>query len=596
MSPRGRGAHDGVVSRRWLHVDGVVLAAGLSLWACSPDPLVVLTELPEDVAHVALIARGADGELLYATPILDAQVPLRVDGVDVPLEGEVVTVMGWSSEALSGLTLGSTPVRIARADAAALPRPSLARAGRVARARVEPAPIADEEVPRLTTAGLEGCPERAPRGAAIDTSCSTFGCTAALSQTGCALDLDLEACGLGTARGRVDAAGRARTEPTAALGACTEVAAPDGLTLALRCARMGGDSCRVDVVEARAATRSFADVDRVALVTPTATTTPRVATVMAGALGAMVALEDRVVVVATPSRATNLWCTGTYGTLHAVDAETLAVRSSTTPYLCPTALVRDPSGPGFFAAYGGPDAPRLGRFDPDLRLRESLPLDTGGQSIVRLAASARTQLVYVATSTRRGGSAGLFALSALTGTRVWSAPRAGRRYIDLVLFDDELVALDDDSQQVYAFSADGTFRLAAPIALACGLTGVEVARLWALREPNRWMISAQLDGAEMLVLTDTRNTGCDSASAYASPGAEPYALAPWPGPDPERLMVGLWTTEGDAVLARYDTREQRFEPGLVPLGRGYVGELASVGARAFATLPLTGELVRLSPR
>jgi hypothetical protein len=98
------------------------------------------------------------------------------------------------------------------------------------------------------------------------------------------------------------------------------------------------------------------------------------------------------------------------------------------------------------------------------------------------------------------------------------------------------------------------------------------------------------------VLTDTRNTGCDSASAYIAPGAEPLAIATWPGPDPERLMVGLWTPEGEAVLARYDTREQRFEPGLVTLGEGFVGELGSVGSTAFATLPLSGELVRIRPR
>lgn len=575
----------------------VVALLGLTLvTACTPDPLLVRTELPDDVAHVAVVAQSSAGELLYATPVLDAETPLRVEDLGVELEGEVVAVYGWSARALAGLTLGATPVRIATAEAATLPAPTLAVAGRVARGLVEPEPLGPDEIPRLTTTALQGCPQRVPVGASIDTSCATFGCAAALSQVGCGLELDLVACGLGTARGRVDAAGRASTEPTSAIGACTEGVASPGITLALRCARMGGDSCRVDAVEPRAALRPFADVDRVALVTPTATTTPRAASIMSGSLGAMVALEDRVVVVSTPSRPTNVWCTGTYGTLHSVDATTLAVHTSTTPYVCITSLVRDPLGPGFFAAYGGPDAPRLGRFDPDLRLRESLALDTDGQSVVRLAASPSTPMVYVATSTRRGGSAGLFALSALTGARLWSAPRAAKRYVDLVLFDDELVALDEGSQQVYAFAEDGTFRLAAPIALACGFSGVEVGRLWALREPNRWMITTLLDGAEMLVLTDTRNTGCDSASAYATPSAEPYALATWPGTDPERLMVGLWTTDGDAVLARYDTREQRFEPGLVPLGRGFVGELGSVGASAFATLPLTGELVRIRPR
>lgn len=574
-----------------------VALAGLSLVAaCTSGSLFVLTELPEDVAHVAVVAQSSAGELLYATAVLDAEAPLRIEDLDVPLEGELLAVYGWSAGALDGLALGATTVRLAAAGAATLPTPTLARAGRVAGGRVEPTPIPPDEVPGLTTTALQGCPTRVPVGAAIDTSCSTFGCLAGLAQTGCVLDLDLVGCGLGTVRGRVDAAGRASTEPTAALGACTEVEAPDGVTLALRCGRMGGDSCRVDAIDPRARARSFADVDRVQLLTPTATTTPSVRPVMAGALGALVTLDDRVVVVGTPSRATNVWCTGTYGTLYSVDATTLAVRSSTTPYVCITALVRDPLGPGFFAAYGGPDAPRLGRFDPELRLRESVALDTAGQSVVRLAASASTGLVYVATSTRRGGAAGLFALSALTGGLAWTAPRAGQRYVDLVLFDDEVVALDEGSQQVYAFSADGTFRLAAPIALACGLSSVEVARLWALREPNRWMITTQLEGAEMLVLTDTRNTGCDSASAYVAPGAEPLAIAAWPGPDPERLMVGLWTPEGDAALARYDTREQRFEPGLVPLGQGFVGELGSVGSAAFATLPLSGELVRIRPR
>lgn len=575
----------------------VVALAGLSLLtACTSGALLVLTELPEDVAHVAVVAQSSAGGLLFATPVLDAEAPLRIEDLDVPLEGEVLAVYGWTTRALEGLTFGATPVRLAPAGAATLPLPTLARAGRVTGGRVEPTPVPADEVPGLTTTALQDCPTRVPLGAAVDTSCSTIGCPAVLSQTGCTLDLDLVGCGLGTARGQVDAAGRASTEATSALGACTEVAAPDGVTLALRCARMGGDSCRVDAVDPRARARSFADVDHVLLVTPTATTTPSVRPVMAGALGALVALDDRVVVVGTPSRATNVWCTGTYGTLYSVDATTLAVRSSTTPYLCITALVRDPLGPGFLAAYGGPEAPRLGRFDPELRLRESLALDTDGQSVVRLAASASMGLVYVATSTKRGGAAGLFALSALTGGRVWTAPRAGQRYVDLVLFDDEVVALDEGSQQVYAFAEDGTFRLAAPIALACGLSSVEVARLWALREPNRWMITTQLEGAEMLVLTDTRNTGCDSASAYVAPGAEPLAIAAWPGPDPERLMVGLWTPEGEAVLARYDTREQRFEPGLVTLGEGFVGELGSVGSSAFATLPLSGELVRIRPR
>ena len=51
----------------------VVALAGLSLLtACTSGSLLVLTELPEDVAHVAVVAQSSAGELLFATPVLGA--------------------------------------------------------------------------------------------------------------------------------------------------------------------------------------------------------------------------------------------------------------------------------------------------------------------------------------------------------------------------------------------------------------------------------------------------------------------------------------------------------------------------------------------
>lgn len=565
---------------------------------CSGGELVVITEFPADADRMALLAESTSGTHLFSTavrPITPGTAP-RIEDVDVDLGGSVLYVLGWRSADLAGLVVDAEPVRRTRPNEPSLPPPHFAVRGTVGGEPLTPAAVREDELPELTSASVQSCPTRVPAGAKVDSNCTSSTCFPMLSQTGCALDVDMTGCGLGRARGRVDSGGAARIDDNGSLGACTEVPAPPGAALALECARPGRDACRLDAVAPSTAVEPFGTVDTVRLVTSPSTMTPSLHTVMSGHLGPMVALDDRVMVAGTPTRPTSVWCLTAPSTLYIVDAETLAVRSSTTPYTCLTAMVRDPVGDGVLAAFGGPRAVQIGRFDRDGRLVGSWPLDTGGMSVTRLAASPTAGLLFAALSRsdREGGV--VLAIRVFTGEVAWRSRTSGERFIDVVSFDDEVVAIDEASGYAFAYGEDGASRLVVPLGIPCGIQGADPVRVWAFRDPNRWVITSIRDGAEILVLTNARETGCNNASTYMAPQAEPLAIAPWPGEDPERLMVGLWTRDGGAALARFDARATRFEPGLVPLGSGWVGELVSVRGRAFATLPLTGELARVTPR
>ncbi len=575
-------------------------AALLSLFlGCSAPELVVVTELPADADRLALLAESPAGAHVFSTPVRPTTPgsPPRIEDVGVDLEGSVLFVLGWRSADLAGLPVEEAPLRRARPGEPSLPSPTFAVRGTVAGDPLTPVAVRADELPSLTSASLMSCPARVPPGALIDSNCSSTACFPALSQTGCALDLDMVSCRLGAARGRIDSAGAASLDDNGQLGACVEVPAPPGTALALECTRPGRDACRVDAIAPDAARAPFGAVDRVALVdVPTSTAPPSLHTVMAGHLGAMVALDDRVLVVGTP-RPVSVWCVDAPSTLYRVDAETLAVDSSTTTYRCLTAMVRDPIGDGVVIASGGPQAVQLARLDRDGRLRARWPLDTGGLAVTRLAASAELIFAALSRPDRDGGH--VVAVRARTGEVVWRTRPGIDRLVDLVSFDDEIVAIDEAAGSAVAHGHDGGFRLQVPLGLPCGIQGADPVRVWPFRRPNRWVITSIRDGAEVLVLTEARDRGCTSAGTYMSPEAEPHALAPWPGDDPERLMIGLWTQAGDAALARYDARAHRFEPGLLPLGRGWVGELGSIttpsATYVFAALPLTGELVRIRP-
>jgi len=574
------------------------LAVGAVLAACSGGELTVVVALPPDADRLAILAESSNGNLRFASPIREITAgATRVEIPEASTDGAVVFALAWRSSDLGALPIGVVPVRRASALDPVLPPPMFAARGPSVDGQALLQPILDPaEYPPVTIDNLDTCPRRVIEDVAVDTRCGAYPCEATLRQNGCALELDAETCLLGTLTGRIDAKGMATLDRSSGFGPCTEIGASDpDVVIGLECARGGSNACHIDLVSLTHVDEPFGEATLLNL-TPTAPgAPPPIKPLLPGELTAIVATSDRILVAGIPGAPADPFCRNAPSTIWVIDpiAMTL-VRTATAPR-CLTLMAPDPGFGGFIGVYGGEGRQRLGRWTNDGQLVQSVVLTSTTQTVTRLVTSLDPPRVYLALGTGHDDEAQVIALSYARFEPLWASQPKGKTFTDLqVLGADKVVVVDAEKGDVLQFEM-GVLALIAPFNIACGIMSADPLRLLPLSEPERWVVTAFGDSAEILVLTQNARSACEAASSYAVEG-EPWAIVRAPDPDREDALVGMQSRSGDAVVARYDARGGRFLPKKVPLGaRGPISEMVVLGDAVFGLLPTEGSIFRVTP-
>ncbi|MEL7369963.1 MAG: hypothetical protein AAFN74_13675 [Myxococcota bacterium] len=123
--------------------------------------------------------------------------------------------------------------------------------------------------------------------------------------------------------------------------------------------------------------------------------------------------------------------------------------------------------------------------------------------------------------------------------------------------------------------------------------------------PERWVTVGASQQDRAIVIHEPAS---QQTFVVRPPGRDfyPVRVSTWAGSQTELLITGFQIVVSDttatgytlkAVAARFDLERRRLEPGLFPLGRGFVDELRiDSEGRVWGALPWDGAIVRLTPR
>jgi hypothetical protein len=587
------------------------LAAFASLVAACAGPrdLPFLGDVPDDTEFVAALALDKDGQVLSSTGLIrrtsDGQARLFLAPPSTPDMFELIAYPEPSLapilDGVSDQRLWSSALSPAREDQRPLPRPSFARLYSPSGEAIGEAPVR-----ALTASWMPPCPEVVSSTAApfADLDCAFLPCTPVVRQQGCSISIDSVACGLSDLGGTIDVKGRVSFDQPEAFESCVQVELRKGSILSADCTKPAEGGCRLDVRRRGIAPAVrwksqrleglpyFQDIG--------------FSRVPVGYTSGLVMLDGKLVVGLNGGVYGNRYCPPERRSRFAfVDPETLAVTATVAAPECTVQIAKDPTGPGFLAAHGGP-VRLISRFDAQGNLQmtraiDAPPLDAD-HWIFGIYTSADPPRILTAFNAEvrpgRDTATGYMAdvdpetleLRALTGNIAGRVEVYGTAGPGKVAATEELA----DSLRVYE----------------PGLDRYELLSLWGLcsrarrispyalvRQDSTGFVVLPAAGTDVQALfaldLDPMPPRCAAVSSWEV-AADATAAIEWPE-DRSLVLVGLVENRMRAFAALADTRARRFLPGAVEIGRGQVSDPVSDGRRVFLLLPWSAEIVRVEP-
>jgi len=587
----------------------LLVAIGLG---CVKSEVELLDDLPADVTRVAVVLLDDQGRLRDATGLVPRRAAVVVSRpVD---EASALWVLGFSdadlarAELPSAAALEEQVLRIAGECEPALPSPSWARGP------------SDVVMPRLTATWVaDSCGETPKLYPAHDCDAKVSSWTS--DRRGCFHRVDLWQHGLGNYEGWRDPFSgeycmvltderRAECRPDPAEG--------DRRWL---CSVGNVQECQLSFEESGPPLDVALDRVRVysATVAPAMAITTHgelaieVRRGFTGYLSDLVTLDDRVIVAGHQGRVEQFECWQLSGDsdLIVVSQDDLQVVRRTGAYRCLMRMVRDPSGPGFLAAFVEADTWYLGRFDESAELVTSssiapiMDFDVGGWRSAEVV-TMRSGEIAVVLSTKTAVASGSGAYVVITDADLEQKRSSDLLNLDVMMALDASTATHDPNTHIVLADREEE-----------GVVWLEVERLEPSPGARRlvpfndhvqsspmamWMHEGQLlaavGGNAGIVAFGNGFDWGGFASALELPGY-PTAMVDW-SPDASLLAVlmarPIVAPDFEAHLMWLDPAEERFRSGAVEIGFGVASRAENdARGRIWAILPWAAELVRITP-
>ena len=576
----------------------------------------VRADVPEDVTVVGFVVLDAQGRAREGTPLEPWREQLLLVGAD----GDRMMLVGYTDQQLAAYpkaALIGERLRPALGCTNRLPAPAYV-------AYVGPdglTPIDPEMAPAITTPSVEAAcePGLANRPWAVDVTCEEALCRAPAQQvTPCTIALDLAACGGGEVRVTVDARGEICAETLGRASACRPQ--DDAYTAATLACSAPEEGCRVHVYQdARHQPAPFSFARR-----QWRQGEPRVPNSLmerawigvnflrSGYANAMTVLSDRVVI--SGPQDVNYSCTVRPSVFYLVDQETLALIDTQVVGGCAQALVAEPGGETFLAAYLDGDSWRVGRFDKTgVELASADVVDEALEGLIEtsgpmvpiwrpsaiLLPPGRNE-VWLVMYDNRGfeplpGTA-VVRLDAATLTPLSQRvlPQWHRSYSGAAVGRDEFILLAEWSYKVGWFSPDQAFPESEVLVENDGSIKNVYYSVRALSGGRALM--AALGKAPVVVIT--KDGGVERMSHPA--GEREQAIidfADWPGS--LKMGIGVQTVANgkrEVIATLLDPDEDRFLPGVWVIGEGLASAVGrDQRGRVYALFPWTAEIARIDP-
>jgi hypothetical protein len=526
---------------------------------------------------------------------------------------------------LDALALSPGPLTLAQGCGRPLPQPSKSYGAQVVSGVLSGWTETDlSEVPvvadlRLQATGMCASVFDAGTSYVVDARCTvqqgfpkpttSTGATSA-SQNGCALQIATSDPDLGTITGFAYELGATCFNASASLGTCANAPAPPGTAASFLC-KSSDQTCALDVYPAARSKRI--KVDRVPIISSVPSFSangferpPR------GYLGDVVALADRVAVIAYPSELR--WsCTSTIDNIAVfLDPDTLATIETAHLPPCTNWAVRDPTGDGFLATFGGTD-PEIGRFDMhgNLVAHTAFPLTAAqrqnGMFATAIAVLDGPEPFAAATLTASSTTAlvqDIPSLIFVTGTDpglsfVGFTNSYGPRLHDTSSFGANAFAVIDDKNVNFSFLSPTTGDLVPGPSLQSKFISTDrlVGRVLLHPATSLALLSVLGSAGSVFVYQTTDpNAVPTRADYFLGASVDAWAMSPWPA-DSSLVLVGLTTRDPSrmGIVALMDPRSSRFLiDGDAIAGFGPIGRMSADASRVWATLPWTREIVRVS--
>ncbi|MBI2376538.1 MAG: hypothetical protein HYV07_21260 [Deltaproteobacteria bacterium] len=564
--------------------------AFLACASCTPDRIrVSAPTLPEE-SLAAILFESEAGAVITSTGLVRPPLEMELNGISAD-EAFRISLLAYTSTLANDVdpeTLVDSRVHVASIEEPMLPRPVWTGTGVVEGSEVTLRPSLDER--DLTAGWLAPCPARIVSSAV--STCSRGLCQPAATVRGCRLEIDASTCEAGVVLVHLDPK-TPRVRERGGFEACS-LAVREPAFAALDCLQ-GGSECGIDVFGELEV--PSVEVDRISIF-------PELSFVDgAPALPGLAARDGKLFVLTFDGRQVPpTTCTDRFpGRWFELGGEPLSITRTGTTSPCPSGLLVDPGGDGFFGLFDSP--PAIERLDADFRVLDRLVVEeatnpsftfhsymttSDGRLFVSLRARTEQASLMVADVVQRP----LSLVSIHSFENVEQLARIAWAFGKLALVDNV-----NDFFELHEAPLGGAWRRVAEVSLTTA-TSLSVRSIHFDVLSNR------------LILTGFRQTGTfyaieedGTASAFVIDrvGARPGQAVTWPF-DPTKLAVPVFFSNySQSAIRLFEPRHERVLPiELVPepiLGRGSTDMLSDVEARVvWEVFAYTGDVLRVRAR
>lgn len=579
----------------------------LSVGACSDRSVVVVPELPDDVAWLGVLFPSPTltvGSGLYPVTAGRTELP-----VEVPEDADDLLVVGFSEAALEryrppGATTLATHPLLPASSGYALMDPSFSALGSLEEGSgFEPDPI-----PRpLSAEWRPPCADLALSGERrVHLPCARGPCAPRATQTDCTLVIDAPACEL-----RWEAAlhrdGRIVVAPPSVLEECSATHTGAEPLLSCQGPQVLPNPCPITLLppgwEAPRVEQAGVELaPGIDLAAPDARSKFRLRGLARHERRAFTLSGELEAFAERTCPAAARWIE--------VDVDRLEVVRTATAPDCPWAMGYDPVGPALLLAHGDQRA-RLSRVDLGGNVIASTELPAGlhppewfpNNAFVEPA--SRAVVVPLRARQRASGEPDIVDWWVLVydadTLALRGAPLAVPRLTQTVMPEvpGVVTLLHGDATLSFLDTQVPRLRLGLATGALCGPAGAYPSGFYDQRR-DRFVLASR--GGHLHGVTELERDGmrCQTGFTIESPRSA-YAILPWPN-DPSLVLAGL---DGlprapdldDSTLAFFDLEKRRFLLGEQRIGVGPVTNMITDGAGGvLVLLPAEGKLVRVRPR
>ena len=575
--------------------------------ACSAPSESV--DVPNNIAYVAILERGPDARVENGSALAPWTDALPV----VMRPRQSYWVVGFTAEQLAPFGVESAALPTDRLRAAegcepALPAPQVAFT-LDDRSLVE---ISSTAIPRLTADfALDRCPDLLSLDWGIDSRCqSNAYCPVQVSlEAPCIARFDLAACGGGFALVSVNAAGSLCAVIERPEGMC-ETTATDPF-VRFECGAETPAQCRLDIYpESSTAPQPFAAteiplaaVDPIAPRLEASADRVRAEAMRSGYAPSMAMLADRLVVALQTDFVAQSCPLNSRFVF--INPDTLAVESTVIAPPCQRVLAAHADG--FFAVHESGERLFIDDFAADGVLRNSLPISDGElgdatrwrtEDLLLSPDGAEVWMVNSGPASRTRFRTAILRFRTADLSRVDEDEIFGpdRAYSAAVVSGHIVLASEENRRLDWVVPGDNTS--SREVTLPFDSTFETLHRIYPLG-PERMLVGA--GGAASVFFVDQSPTRFRGVRHYGRLERQTtISFGPW---DDSGLLlatgvrrVSTSTLGIQALVTLLDPVDERFLPGVWPIGDGIATDIIQRDNRHFILLPWAAKVIVLEPR